>query len=213
MNVSVEDPPYIHDQDMQDATGVKSHHRVLVPRGGRLELNFPVRDDGFPVDPKALIEQLVEQANAQFPYAYRLDNGGGLFTIVPTKMRDTKGTIADIVPLLDRRVNIPLGERTIAETANLMAADLSAQTGLRVNCCQAAVAGVPWGGAKISFEAKNEPARSVLRRLIAASLAGKPDHYYWVQRCDPLPSDWCFINLLYARPPANSAVQIPNSPH
>lgn len=43
--------------------------------------------------------------------------------------------------------------------------ELSKQTGLRVSCCQSAVAGIPWGLEMISFEAHHEPARSVLKRL------------------------------------------------
>jgi hypothetical protein len=35
-----------------------------------------------------------------------------------------------------------------------------------------------------------------LRRLIAATLHGNPDPYFWLLRCDPRPSRWCFINLM-----------------
>lgn len=78
-----------------------------------------------------------------------------------------------------------------------MTAELSAQTGLRVSCCQAFVAGIPWGMTRVAFEAHDEPARSVLKRLIASDLQGRATGYYWLQRCDPLPSAWCFINLSY----------------
>ena len=73
----------------------------------------------------------------------------------------------------------------------------SAQTGLRVSCCQAGVAGIPWGLAEIFFEANDEPARSVLKRLCTAAAINQPDRDYWLQRCDPLPSAWCFINLAH----------------
>jgi hypothetical protein len=66
-----------------------------------------------------------------------------------------------------------------------------------VSCCQSSVGGIPWGLENAAFEARDEPARSVLKRLIAASLQGRPNGYYWVQRCDPLPSAWCFINLMH----------------
>jgi len=103
-----------------------------------------------------------------------------------------------VTPLLDRRVTIPARTRSIAATAAFMADALSAQTGLRVSCCQSAVAGIPWGMAEVAFEANNEPARNVLTRLIAAAAPGQSDRVYWLQRCDPLPSTWCFINLAYA---------------
>jgi hypothetical protein len=209
MNVSVEDPPYLFRDDVKDVTAEVARtpipsRRVLVPRGGRLALEFSVRADGFPDDVRGLIKTLVDQANAQFPFAYRVDPMGSSYVIVPTRMRDALGNVIEITPLLDRHVNIPLGTRTIAETANLMAEALSAQTGLHVSCCQAFVAGIPWGRLPTTFEAHDESARSVLTRLIMADLQGKPNHYYWLQRCDPLPSNWCFINLKYASaPPSN----------
>ncbi|HWF11246.1 MAG TPA: hypothetical protein VG297_22405, partial [Bryobacteraceae bacterium] len=49
----------------------------------------------------------------------------------------------------------------------------------------------------IFFEAKDEPARSVLKRLFTAAAINQPDRDYWLQRCDPLPSTWCFINLAH----------------
>jgi hypothetical protein len=103
---------------------------------------------------------------------------------------------------MDRRVTIPVGTRSIASTAALMADALSAQTGLRVSCCQGALAGVPWGMATITFEANNEPARNVVMRLIAAAAPSQSDRAYWLHRCDPLASAWCFINLAYTNHPA-----------
>src|SRR5256884_9591091 len=76
------------------------------------------------------------------------------------------GDLEDFLPLLDRNVTIPLGTRRIAEYANLMTDELSKQTGLHIGCCQRLVAGVPWGMAKVRFEADNKPAREVLKWLI-----------------------------------------------
>jgi hypothetical protein len=88
-----------------------------------------------------------------------------------------------------------------------MADALSEQTGLRVGCCQGVVNGIPWGMKAVAFEARDEPARSVLKRLIAASLEGQPNGYYWLQRCDPQPSQWCFINLQHIPGPTVPPVQ------
>jgi hypothetical protein len=99
--------------------------------------------------------------------------------------------------LLDRHITIPAGTRTIAATAELMADALSAQTGLRVSCCQASVGGLLWGLAEVFFEAQDEFARSVLKRLVSAAAVNQPNIDYWLQRCDPLPSTWCFIYLAH----------------
>lgn len=189
--VNTEDPPYAYRDDVVP----NAPRGGSIPRGGRLEVQFTLGPDGSPDDIRGLLQALVDKANTQFPFAYRLDADGDSLTLVPTRTHDVLGRVIEITPLLDRRVTIPPGVRTIAESATLMADSLSAQTGLRVSCGQASVAGIPWGMRKVAFEARDELARSVLKRLIAASLEGQPNGYYWLERCDPLPSRWCFINL------------------
>jgi hypothetical protein len=151
----------------------------------------------MPVDTPGVLRSLVDAANAQFPFQYRLDVDGNWFTIIPTRTRDQLGNSVPTVPLLNRHVTIPPGTRPIMQSASLMTDALSAQTGLRVSCCQTAVAGIPWGLAEIFFEANDEPARSVLKRLVTAAAINQPDRDYWLQRCDPPPSAWCFINLAH----------------
>ncbi|MCZ2157115.1 MAG: hypothetical protein LC114_25005 [Bryobacterales bacterium] len=204
--VSVEDPRYLFRHDVKDVTAEVSRtpnppKRVLIPKGGRLEVRFTLNADGLPQDLPGLLRDIVAAANALLPFAYRVDGDGIRFTLVPARTRDLLGQIGEVTPLMDHRVTIPAGMRSIAATAALMADALSAQTGLRVSCCQGAVAGIPWGMAEITFEANNEPARGVLTRLIAAASPGQSERAYWLQRCDPLPSGWCFINLAYANRP------------
>jgi hypothetical protein len=201
--VSVEDPPYVFQDDLKDVTAdvwrvPNPQRRVLIPKGGRLEIRFALKPDGSPQDLPGLLRDLVAAANSSFPFAYRLDADGTRFTLLPTRTRDALGQVMEVTPLLDRRVTIPAGTRSIAATAVLMADALSAQTGLRVNCCQGAVAGIPWGMAEVAFESNSEPARNVLMRLISAAARGRSDRVFWLQRCDPLPSTSCFINLAYA---------------
>ena len=208
IRVNVEDPPYTFKEDVKDVTaGVSGDARVqhpfLIPKGGRLEIHFRLDSDGKPAYIPNVVRSLADAANAQFPFGYRVDVDGNWFTLVPTRARDSLGHLIEITPMLDRHVTIPPGTRSIAATANLMANALSAQTGLRVSCCQAGVAGSPWGMTAAFFSANDEPARSVLKRLIAEASVNQPNREYWLERCDPSPSTWCFINL---RP----ALQIPN---
>jgi hypothetical protein len=202
IRVNVEDPAYIFRDDVKDVTASVSRdahpaRAVLIPKGGNLEVHFTLGSDGMPVDTQDLLRSLVNAANVHFPFQYRLDEDGNWFTIIPTHTRDQLGNSVATAPLLDRHVTIPPGTRPIMKSAGLMADALSGQTGLRVSCCQGAVAGIPWGLAAIFFEAKDEPARSVLKRLFTAAAINQPDRDYWLQRCDPLPSTWCFINLAH----------------
>jgi hypothetical protein len=65
------------------------------------------------------------------------------------------------------------------------------------------VAGVPWGMAKVRFEADNTPARDVLKWLILteqqanseASSSWHPDYNHWVVRCDGTGVPWGFIEV------------------
>lgn len=199
--MKVEDPAYILRGDVKDVTAnvarsTRISQPVLIPMGretgGSIYSGFEWNARRHP---GSFCEALWMPANAQFPFQYRLDADGNWFTITPTHTRDQLGHSVSTVPLLDRHITIPPGTRPIMQSASLMADALSAQTGLRVSCCQATVAGIPWGPPEIFFEANDEPARSVLKRLFTAAAINQPDRDYWIQRCDPLPSAWCFINL------------------
>ena len=155
-----------------------------------MEIRFSVLPDGSPSDVEGLMRQVMEKANQQTPFRYRLDVDGEFFSFVPTATRDASGFVVAAMPLLDRRVTIPLGNRKVSESANLMGDSLSAQTGLRVSCCQGMVAGIPWRNSSVPFEAHNETARNVLERLLR--LESSPPRDYRLLRCD---SGWCSINV------------------
>lgn len=214
LRISTEDPPLLFGGDVRDVTtevwrGPNPGRRVLVPRGFRLEVTFGVDPNGAPRHAEDLVARLVRAANGRSPFSYRVDDGSDdVFTVVPTRTRDAHGNSVAIVPLLDRLVTIVKGTRPLAESASMMAAELSSQTGLRVSCCQSVVGGIPWGMGVVEFEARGEPARSVLKRLVMASLQGRANPYRWSLRCDPLPSEWCFIDLNYIpQPQTASAVE------
>ena len=166
--VNAEDPPYFSGDH--------------VPKGGRIEVHFPVTQEGSPRDVRGLLQAVVDAANSHFPFAYRLDVSGLTSTFVPANA------------LLDRKVVIPRGTRKIIDHVKLMTDSLSAQTGFQVSCCQAVIAGYPWGMENVTFEAQDESARSVLLRLIAETKG----RYYYLQRCAPVSpgrQTFCFINL------------------
>ncbi len=159
---------------------------VLVSAGQSLEVSFRTNPGGQPQDVRALIEDLRTSANIRLELSYRLDEDDGMRTLV--------GTRAAAIPVLDRRISIPMGMRMVLEHAKLLAKELSKQTGARIDCCQPFVAGVPWGLEKIWYGAQDEPARNVLIDLIRATHGRS----YWLMRCDPGGAS-CFINLQPAR--------------
>jgi hypothetical protein len=183
--VSAEDPVFQFRGDMMDISLEVSRVRpgTLVPARWGFEVRFQLNSDGSPQNVRELLAGIVAEANLRSPFAYRLDEAGGAFFFVPTRTRDAQGQPIAMTPLLDRPVTIPPGVRRINESASLMAADLSRQTGLQVSCCQSAIAGYPWGMEEVMFAANNEPARSVLRHL---------GLNHWHMRCD---EKFCFIDM------------------
>ncbi len=199
--VSAEEPQYQFSEDLQDvreadpdwsAQHPKAHY--LVPKRRRVEIRFSVLPDGSPRDAGDLLRKVLEKVKGQVPFGYRLDVDGDFASFVPTTARNADGVVVPATPLLDRQVTIPLGNRRISESGKLMADSLSAQTGLRVSCCEAFVAGVPWGMAVVPFEAHDETARDVLERLILLNQQSNrlSSRNYWLLRCD---SGSCFINV------------------
>lgn len=210
--VNVEDPVDRHGDDVLDITAVASKKRLLIPRSVMLETRFDLRADGALRDPAGALRDLADAANLQLPFNYRLDRDAESFTLVATQTRDDQARAIAATPILDRRVTIPPGTRRIFQHVDLLTRALEAQTGVRLSCCQAAVAGIPWGSTSIFFEARDEQARHALLRLLRAEpgrdrlvknesgsydlVKSRPDreHWYWLMRCQP-GAAWCFINV------------------
>jgi hypothetical protein len=183
--VSTEDPCFQFRGDMMDISLEVPRVRpgTVVPARWGFEVQFAVKPDGSPRNIRELLAGIIAEANRRSAFAYRLDEAGGAFFFVPTRTRDVQGTRIEMTPILDRLVTIPAGVRRIHESATLMAAELSRQTGLRVSCCQSMIGGYPWGMEEVMFGAYDEPARSVLKRL---------GLHHWHMRCD---DKFCFIEM------------------
>jgi len=209
INVSVEAPKWAFPGDSEDVAvadpAFSEQHANIhydIMKRHAIEVRFSTSGNRHPDDVARLLRQMADAANREMPYGYRLDVSGGDYALVPTRTRKSNGDLEDVLPLLDRNVTIPMGTRSIAEHANLMADELSKQTGLHVGCCQGLVAGVPWGTAEVRFEADNKPAREVLKWLIlteqqANSQASSrhPNYDHWVVSCDGTGAPWCFIEV------------------
>lgn len=192
-DVAVADPAFSEQHD---------HIHYDVMRRHAIEVRFSTSGNGNPADVAGLLRQLADAANRDMPYEYRLDVSGDDYALVPTRTRNSKGDLEDVLPLLDRNVTISSGTRSIAEHAKLMADELSKQTGLHIGCCQSFVAGVPWGMAEVRFEADHKPAREVLRSLIlieqqanSQSSSRHPYYDHWAVRCDGTGASFCFIEV------------------
>lgn len=209
IKVSVEAPKWAFPGDTEDIAVADpafseqhDHIHYDVMKRHAIEVRFSTSENRQPDDVAGLLRRVADAANREMPYGYRLDVSGGDYTLVPTRTRNSNGDLEDVLPLLDRSVTIPLETRSIAEHANLMAGELGKQTGLHIGCCQAFVAGVPWGMAEVRFGADNKPAREVLKWLLLAEQQANsqassrhPDYDHWVIRCDGTGAPWCLIEV------------------
>jgi hypothetical protein len=209
IRVSVESPQWAFPDDTEDVavadpefSGQHENIHYQMMKRHVVQVRFSAADDAPPNDVPGLLHRVVDEANKEMPYAYRLDVRDDDYALVPTKTRNSAGKLEDVQPILDRHINIASSSRPIMEHARLMAEQLSQQTGLRIGCCQAVVAGIPWGMAVVPFQADNEPAREVLRRLIrleqeanAQSPNPHPDFGHWTVSCDGTGAPWCHIEV------------------
>lgn len=175
--VSAEDPVFQFRGDMMDISSEDPRLRpgTLVPARWGFEVTFPINPDGSPKGAQDILTRIVAEANRHSVFGWRLDKTDGVYFFVPTRTHDAQGRVVAATALLDRPVTIPPGLRRINESAGLLTADLSRQTGLNVSCCAGPIAGIPWGMEQMNFSADHEPARSVLLRLGLR---------HWHARCD-----------------------------
>ena len=66
---------------------------------------------------------------------------------------------------------------------------------MHFDCCQALIAGIPWGSGKIKYQAAGVSARAVLEDLMEQT-GGKQSYNL---RCQPLDTRWCFISVQRVR--------------
>lgn len=209
VSVSIESPRWAFPFDTENVADAdpiwSSQHNnahYLLMKRHLLELQFEAPRNSTPADIPHVLHQLSDAANKEMPYTYRLDATDGEYALVPTTTLNAAGKLEDVQPLLDHRLTIPLGQRSIAAHAELMAKQLSEQTGLHVSCCESVVAGIPWGMQTISFEAHDKAAREIVRTLIhledeenSKSPSHHPSYDHYSVNCDGTGAPWCFIEV------------------
>jgi hypothetical protein len=211
INVSVESPKWSFPFDTEDVAIADPqfsvehdniHYRVM--KRHTIEVRFATSEDGKLTDVPGLLQELAEVANNEMPYTYRVDTlDPNAYTLVPTTTKNAEGHQEDALPLLDRKITIPFAKRMILQHGNLLAEELSKQTGLHIGCCDSSLTGVPWGTAEIEFGADDKPAREILSSLISLEQktneqSNGPWHgtyNHWVVRCDGTGAPWCSIQV------------------
>lgn len=121
ISVSAESPRWAFPADTEDVAVADpqfsaEHNNVhyLVMKRHFVQVRFSALASAPPTDVHGLLLQVVEAANKEMPYAYRLETHGDGYALVPAKTRNSAGELEDVQPLLDHHVSIPAGSRPIA---------------------------------------------------------------------------------------------------
>jgi len=143
----------------------------MVPRAMTLTLPLPadrsVSADGL----SKLLDQLIalQKANRRGGH-FNIIRDGDVFHVVPAEIRDTQGNWSPQKSLLDTRISLSEQERTPTGLYRAIAAAVSsaAHVSMSVVLNNGFVIG-PAREKRITFQAADEPARSVLMRAFAES--------------------------------------------
>lgn len=198
--VSSEDPRYVYAGDLLDVTSPRwaAQHpdqHAYAPAPAEVEIAFNVDSEGMPTDLYQLLEDAAQQVNSQQPYGYRVyqsnREGPAFYSFVPTTSHNDKGVLEATPAYLDQKITIALQTAPIHEIASMMTRALSTESAQQFDCCQAFVIGRLWGGQSITYQATNQPARTVLEDLMR-SMGGKESYS---MRCEPMDKRFCFISV------------------
>ena len=165
--ITYEDPRYVQETEIADVTDRVSRNldqyppgqapRVLVPKGGSLNLSYDISPETNKPDSPAALIQTVLDANTSSHNAgiFHLQQEGQIFHVFPAQ-----GSI------LDTRINLPDEERSVMETVEAILMAIADETGTKVE-----VGLVPinaFYNHRIRLGAEYETAASVLGRALEA---------------------------------------------
>jgi hypothetical protein len=126
--VDYEDPQYVSSVDVLPAPD--NDPQSQLPGGGSFSVDFPAAAP----DPEKTLRLVVDSYNrSKNPGRFDLrGNGQSGFFVVGTSARDEKGGISPQQVLFDIPVTLPVAERTITDTVNLICQQMSAQSHIAV---------------------------------------------------------------------------------
>jgi hypothetical protein len=174
--ITYEDPRYVHNTDLSDATlrvrrdldarGAKPVRTVLIPREGAIHAAYFYR--GEPGDALAAIELLLSaHSNHGNPGVFRVAQVGDVFHVVGIAARNEDGALETQQPLLDVKITLQERERTLLDTVRQICDAVTEHSGHLL-----VVGTVPTNflvQQSSAIGARQTPAREVLLRSLAVA--------------------------------------------
>lgn len=171
--VNYEDPQGYCAQETSDVTAQLSRQpgnptRVLVPKSVRFELSFaPPANPATAAEKRRVLTNLIETSRSATGRQYTLVEEADSFDLVPAGFLDANCRFVARSSILDSKITLEPGFRSLEKTLREFVDELSRVSGRRVG-----IGGGPTNfmfQTQFSFSATNEPARSVIRRVLGST--------------------------------------------
>jgi hypothetical protein len=205
--ITYEDPAYAFEGDLKDVTAAASRsplkpgQRVLIPRGGAIQLSYSLSTStGKPDNPAALVRKVLDTWIASGGGSqFELIQQGDAFHVVPVMVRGSGGAWVATRSVLDTPITLALRPRSGTEMVDAICSALSAG---RVRVAVGMAPESALANAQVAEGGTNEPARDILSRTLnqlskeTASKFGEggDQAYVWQLLFDPTAKSY-FLNL------------------
>ena len=199
--ITYEDTRYIHPSDIVDITDRISRSpdkskRLFGMRWGAIEVSLVPRS----ATTEGQIEELLAAVLAEHTKAgntgeFRVEAGAGVHHVIPLAFKDESGATSRLTPALDVPITLARREQSAYEAIQSTLAAVTEASGMPLEPGTGT-----WGNLffqrRVTLEAHNEPARSVLWRLLQSI---KPD-LSWKLFCGAGDDRHCAFNIHAIRP-------------
>jgi len=193
--ITYEDPAYIYPADFEDVTMAvrrdgRTEPRVLVPRGGLFNFQYPTAAVSSIQDASTILAKLIDDYNRSgHPGLFRVIRSGTVFHVVPVETRNASGQFVPRGSLLDVNISIVDHEATALDLLREIVNAVSRPGGARV-----VVGTVPLNAmiqTRVRSGAAGENARAVLSRTLEAI----DPKLSWSLLCTPGSVPECPLNI------------------
>jgi hypothetical protein len=171
--VTLETPRYVFGDDLEDQSAQSRNDkgngpRILMSRSISLTMTLPPPGNTGLDGLESILKKVAQDTGSNDHGAhYRVEREGDVFHIIAAEVRDSKGRWAAYTPILDTPISIPIADRSLYESLNSMCMAVQQAAHVPVEPLQ-----IPFRAlrnARSTVGANNEPARTVLTRLLAGS--------------------------------------------
>ena len=202
--INYEDPKYHSAKDTMEDPRSKG---TLILTGTQFSTEIPAPQPPAEAPPREKsLQQVVDSYNRSTnPGRFEVRKGETEVSIVGIAARDDNGDVSLQKPFLDSPISVPIKERTIAETVELICNQLSDDTHTSVSLGVTPRALVDHTNVKIGGD--KVPARQILAQALAAS--GHP--LYWQLLFDPNSKSY-LLNIHSVHSPKPPAHETPSKP-